>query len=259
MSINNPSTGGVSTSSNGTNNTIAKFTGTSSIANSSITDDGTTITLGEKLSFGTGIGAVNQITGPTDQTLAIVSGNNNSITMTAGNHSISIVNGTAVTVSSLFVNSNAFQWTSAGITKYKSISTVSNGIPTEYATVDLTSQSAAISATTLYAVPSSGVGMYRISYVATVTTAATNSSTLGGTNGFQIVYTDGNDSVVKTTPGTIVAGVNTNSTNSTSTGTISGCYVVYAKASTNIQYQMDYTSVGATPMQYNLHIKLEAL
>ena len=101
--------------------------------------------------------------------------------------------------------------------------------------------------------------MYRISWVATVTQAATVSSTLGGTNGFQILYTDNDTSVVKTMPGTIVSGVDTNANNSTSTGTISGCFIANAKASTNIQYQMDYTSSGATPMQYNLHIKLEAL
>ncbi len=145
------------------------------------------------------------------------------------------------------------------ITKYNTISTVSNGIAVEYATVDLTTQGAAIAATTLYAVPLIGGGMYRVSWVATVTRAASTSSVLGGTNGFQIKYTDFNDSVVKTMPGTIVAGVETNSTNSTSTGTISGCYVAYVRASTNIQYQMDYTSVGVTTMQYNLHIKLEYL
>ena len=144
-------------------------------------------------------------------------------------------------------------------TSYNGVSLVSNGLPSEIAKVDLTAQGAAITATTLYAVPSGGAGMYRVSWVATVTQVATASSVLGGTNGFQIVYTDKDTSVVKTMPGTIVAGVNTNSTNSTSTGTISGSYVIYAKASTNIQYQMDYTSSGATSMQYNLHIKLEAL
>ncbi len=151
------------------------------------------------------------------------------------------------------------------ITKYNNVSTVSNGVPSEYATVDLTAQSAAIAATTLYAAPAAGVGMYRISWVAAVTTPATTSSTLGGTNGFQIVYTDADDSAVKTSPapGAPSAGVNqaysqTNQGNTTATQ-ISGVIVVRAKASTNVQYQVDYTSVGATAMQYNLHIKLEAM
>ena len=151
------------------------------------------------------------------------------------------------------------------ISKYNNISTVSNGVPSEYATVDLTAQGAAITATTLYAVPAAGAGMYRISWVAAVTTAATTSSTLGGTNGFQIVYTDADDSVVKTTPapGAPSAGVNqaysqTNQGNTTATQ-ISGVIIVRAKASTNIQYQMDYTSSGVTAMAFNVHIKLEAL
>jgi len=145
------------------------------------------------------------------------------------------------------------------VSVYKGLGTVSGGVPAEYATIDLTAQGAAINSTLLYAVPASGGGMYRISWVFTVTQPATISSVLGGTNGFQITYTDLDTSVVKTMPGTIVAGVDTNSTNSTSTGTISGCYVIYAKASTNINYQMDYTSSGVTPMQFNGHVKCEAM
>lgn len=124
------------------------------------------------------------------------------------------------------------------------------------ASVDLINQAAAIAATTLYAVPASG-GMYRVSWVSSVTTAATTSSALGGVNGFQIKYTDADDSVVKSSPGTIVTGISINATNSAATGNISGCTVVNAKGSTNIQYQMDYTSVGLTAMVYNLHMKIE--
>jgi len=52
------------------------------------------------------------------------------------------------------------------ISNYNNIATVSNGVPSEYATVDLTTQGAAIGTTTLYAVPASGAGMYRVSYSA---------------------------------------------------------------------------------------------
>ena len=138
---------------------------------------------------------------------------------------------------------------------YNNISTVSGGVPAEYATVDLTAQSAAITATTLYAVPAAGVGMYRVSWVATITTAATTSCVLGGTAGFQLKYTDGNDSVVKTSNPTTVT---VSAVNATGTS-ISGTFNAYCKASTNLQYLFDYTSVGATPMQYNLHIKCESL
>ena len=143
---------------------------------------------------------------------------------------------------------------------YNGISTVGGGIAAEYATADLTAQGAAIAATTIYAVPASGAGTYRISFAAKVTQAATTSCILGGTNGFQIVYTDADDSVVVTTP----AGVPFNSTtvllatNSTQ-NQYSGVIIVRAKESTNIQYSFGYTSVGATPMQFALHIKVEAL
>lgn len=135
--------------------------------------------------------------------------------------------------------------------------------PITVATVDLTAQAAAISATTMYAVPSSGAGMYRVSWVATVTQAATTSSTLGGAGGFQVLHTFGG--VVKTSPlpGAPSAGANqaysqTNQGNTTAS-MISGCIVVYADASTNIQYQMGYTSSGATPMQFSLNVKVESL
>jgi hypothetical protein len=141
------------------------------------------------------------------------------------------------------------------ITSYNNLATVSNGIPEEIATIDLINQAAAITPTTLYVVTAGRPGMYRISWVATVTQADAVSSTLGP---FQILYTDFDTSVVKTMPGTVVAGVDSNTTNSTSTGTISGCFIAYVAASTTIQYQMGYTS-GVTPMQYNLHIKAELL
>jgi hypothetical protein len=141
------------------------------------------------------------------------------------------------------------------VSYYNAIATVGNGVPSEYATVDLTAQTAAIGATTVYAVPAAGAGIYRISWVAKVTAAATTSSVLGGTNGFQVTYTDADDSVV-VTPLAVPNGVATGNTTATQ---LSGVVVVNAKASTNIQYQFDYTSVGVTPMAYSLHVRLEAM
>src|SRR5208337_1606170 len=142
------------------------------------------------------------------------------------------------------------------ISEYAGVATVSQGVPAEYATVDLTGQGAAINATTIYAVPAASGGMYRISWCASVTTADGAASVLGGTTGFQILYMD--TSVVKTSPRTITSGVNTDATNTTATA-ISGTIVVYADASTNIQYQMGYTSTTPGQMKYDLHIKCERL
>lgn len=138
-------------------------------------------------------------------------------------------------------------------THYNGVATVSNGLPSEIIKSDLTAQNAAITATTLISAPQTG--MYRVSWSATITTADGVSSSLGGTNGFQVVYTSPTDSVAKTTaPQTPWAtGLNT-------TGTADGgVMVVYAKTGTNIQYAYDYTSATPGQMKYELHIKLEAL
>lgn len=127
--------------------------------------------------------------------------------------------------------------------------------PSVYATVDLTGQTAALGATTIYAVPATGVGMYRITWNAKVTTAATTSSVLGGAGGFQITYTDADDSVALTP----LAIPNASATGNTTATQLSGVVSVNAKASTNVQYRFDYTSVGATVMVYSLHVKLEKM
>jgi hypothetical protein len=151
--------------------------------------------------------------------------------------------------------------TGALATSYNGSTLVSNGIPSEVAKTDLTAQNAALGPNLLLIAPAAG--MYRVSYVAKLTTPATTSSTLGGANGFQIIYTDADDSVVVTTPAWWGGGNNgaapTSAALNTTQTQISGDFIVNAKAATNIQYQIGYTSSGATPMQYNLHIKLEAL
>jgi hypothetical protein len=122
------------------------------------------------------------------------------------------------------------------------------------AAVNLTAQTAAITTTTLYAVTQSG--LYRVSFYAKITTAASVSSVLGGTNGFQIAYTDPTDS---TTPTVTIADQLTNSLNANLTTTAdSGSCVISAKTGTNIFYTYDYTSTG-TAMQYKLSIRVEVL
>ena len=180
--------------------------------------------------------------------------------MTASNNlansvgTLSVTNGgtgtsTAPAVGSIPLGSSTSAYTPLAIGTNGQVLT-SNGTTASWAavasvplaTVDLTAQSAAISATTLYTPPTAGI--YTITYYAKVTTAATTSSVLGA---FSVISTD-TDSNVVTTVG------NTSTQNSLTTGFISGTITVYAKASTAIQYTMGYTSSGATAMQYELHM-----
>lgn len=153
-----------------------------------------------------------------------------------------------------------FGGTSAGLlTTYKKITTVSNGIPAEYATVDLTAQTAAIGTTTLYAVPATGAGQYRVSWDSKITTAAGVSSTLGA---LTIIYTDPDGVTIASVVPAIISGggiATTATTNNTSTFMMGVPLTINAKASTNIQYSFAYASNAANAMAYNLHIKLEAM
>lgn len=145
-------------------------------------------------------------------------------------------------------------------TKYNNIATVKNGVPSEYATVDLTAQTANIGATTVYAVPAAGVGMYRINTYVVETTAGSVSSTLPNV---QILYTDNETGGVITIDATPVLGAagigQTGALTSNTVGTASsGVIAINAKASTNIQYQtVNYASTTAG-MAYALHIRVIA-
>jgi len=140
-------------------------------------------------------------------------------------------------------------------TVYNGIATSGNGIPSIYAAANAVGIIEEYTPRTIYGVPATGQGMYRVSWVAAITTAASTSSVLGGTNGFQVIYTDPADSVVKTSnPATV-----TNSSANTTATSISGNFNAYCKASTNLQWSFGYTSVGATAMVYDIHVKAERL
>lgn len=140
---------------------------------------------------------------------------------------------------------------SGKITNYNSVATVSNGMPSIPATIDLTAQAANIGTTTLYAVPSAG--FYRVSIYITITQAATTSSTMPSTT---IAYTDGNSGTNSHSTTTTA----TNASNSITTSFAQTTYILYAKASTNITYATgSYASSGATPMQYAIRIRVESL
>lgn len=159
----------------------------------------------------------------------------------------------------IFNNSSGikiFNLTSTGmalnkpITQYNAINTVSNGVPAEYAQVNLTTQTAAIAATTAYTVPGTALGMYRISWEADITTAGTVSSTLGP---FQITFVSPTGAVTKTTVASATSVANTTGT------TLSGVYIVWAASSSAIQYTMGYAASAANSMAYELHIVVEKL
>jgi hypothetical protein len=147
------------------------------------------------------------------------------------------------------------------VSSYNGIATVSNGIPSELATVDLASQGAAIGATTIYT--PAATGLFRLCCFAQVTRAATTSSTLGGSGGgLTITFTDGDGSVAQSVKIRMNLNDGTNNTvhaGNTTTSNMFGQATIYAKTGVAIQYAFGYTSSGATTMLYSLHVKVEAL
>jgi hypothetical protein len=127
------------------------------------------------------------------------------------------------------------------------------------AKVDLTAQAANIGTALFYTIPAAGAGQYRVSGYTVVTQAATTSSVLPSV--FIASYTDNDTNIVT---GTAAFGynspLNTLAANSAGGSGSPTSTVFNAKAGTTINYgTLNYASVGGTPMQYALHIKLEYL
>jgi len=123
---------------------------------------------------------------------------------------------------------------------------------------DATAQSANIGPTLIYAVPSTGQGMYRVSCYVVLTQVATTSSTLPSC---QMQWTDADSSVAEsniftiTNTGNVLGGVGGTSGVG---GNVTPPFGIFVKASTNINYSTTgYASVGATPMQYAIHVRVE--
>jgi len=129
----------------------------------------------------------------------------------------------------------------------------------EVVAVDLTNQQATITTTTLYAVPATGAGQYRLNWDSKITVVAGSSSTLGP---LTIVYTDP-DGVAQTI--TCGAQLNTGAIATSSAGNLTTTVLLglpillNCKASTNITYAFTYASNAATVMRYNLHLQLELM
>lgn len=152
------------------------------------------------------------------------------------------------------------------ITTYDGVATVRGGVPSIVATDNKTGQNGILATSqTLYTVPNvaAAQGIYCADWTAVVTTAATT-STLGGTVGFQLVYTDVDTGASVTTPaaGAPSAGSNTAYSQTNQQNTVgtqaSGHVCVNAKQNTAITYGFGYTSAPTFTMVYALHVSLEA-
>lgn len=143
------------------------------------------------------------------------------------------------------------------VTTYNGIATVDNGLPSELGHADLTGQTAAKTATTLY-LPIA-TGRFRISAYLKVTTVASVSSVLGPVT---ITFTDGTDSVAQSCvmlmSAETGAALTTNTGNAT-TSVLTGTMFIYAKTGVAIQYAIAYTSVNATEMVYAARLTCEAM
>lgn len=111
--------------------------------------------------------------------------------------------------------------------------------------VSLTGQTNSIGSTTLYAVPSSGAGLYRVSYSAIDTSAGTGTDALTITIG----WNNGSGSNTFTSPSVSLISVGAE---------IAGDITLYSAASQNITYLTAVTSILGSP-QYSLRLRVEYL
>ena len=133
---------------------------------------------------------------------------------------------------------------------FQSIVDIVNNVSRQLALVSKTAQVASISATSVQ----SGLldpGVYRVSYSARVTTAATTSSSLTVT----ITWTDGN--VTQTHTGSAITG-NTTATQQNATLLIHNGANTLA-ANNVVKYATTYASSGGTAMVYALYVLVEKI
>lgn len=149
------------------------------------------------------------------------------------------------------------------LTSYNGVSTAGVGQPYIVAhdsKTNLSGASGTITTTTIYAVPASKGGLYRVSAYANVVSGAGSSSSLGGlsSNLLKVIYTDVTTSA-SLTAGPVANVSGTNLAANTTAAIYIGSVVVNAKASTNLQYSFDYSTAGGSPMVYNFKIVVERI
>ena len=116
-------------------------------------------------------------------------------------------------------------------------------------------QTAALSAVALVPAASNPGGMWRISYVATVTTVDSASFALGGTSGFQDTFTNGNGDTHSKTSNPTAPAI---SAANTLTTAVSGCKIAYTEVGTAITYAFGYTA-GTGNGAYDIAVYAEYL
>lgn len=126
--------------------------------------------------------------------------------------------------------------------------------------VDLTAQTAAVSATNLVAAPATA--RYRISAYLKVTTPATTGAATSTLGAVTITYADGTDNVAQSVVMQLQtqagASATTNAGNSTTT-VLAGEVPIYAHTGTAIQYAIAYASNTAAQMQFEAHLAAEQI
>jgi len=135
------------------------------------------------------------------------------------------------------------------------------GTPGVVAKADATAQTGSIGWTSFYTTPANGAGMYRMDCYVVITQAATTSATFPGCQYYRTDM-DTNATVYGqfTFTGTYNNAPGGNSGAEGATGYAMGSVVFMAAANSQIYYgTTGYASVGATPMQYAVHVKLEYL
>lgn len=149
--------------------------------------------------------------------------------------------------SKFIVNSSGLQ------SVYNNVTTAGLGDAAIYGNVALTAQAASIGATNLYA--SAPAGMYRVCWNQRITQAATTSSSLITTIGWN------NGSAKTSTLASLNGGAlqTTADASNALNSTLANCIIIESAASQNITYATTYASSGGTPMQYALKITAERL
>jgi trimeric autotransporter adhesin len=145
--------------------------------------------------------------------------------------------------------------TSGAVTTVGGNVTTKQGVAAILKTSFATAQTSSISGASLVtSTPTKG--MWRISWVATQTTAGSTGTVLGGTTGFQITFTNANgDTASKTTAlSTPITGVGTSTAD-----TISGDVYCYAGASSAITYSFGYTAGSITGGAFDIAVYAEFL
>jgi hypothetical protein len=129
------------------------------------------------------------------------------------------------------------------IDTYNGVTTAGAGVPSIRSSAFLTSKSTSLGSTHL--LTSARAGLYRIDYAVEVVQAATTSSSIQVALGWN--------------NGAVMSYLGTAKTGNTTTTYDQGSIVVRSAAAQALDYATTYTSSGATPMLYDLSIRVEEL